>query len=380
MTDTEASVGDWVGESSVDSGTGRLKLEGPLDGHAGFVDIGNDIPVWYAIINGNNKESGIGHIVGDYFYRDEIHTTLTAEALDNTDPSPLYVSGSSQIYSTFNAAAFEQVSSSSRSTGAISESRDITESDIEALLSISHGSIVGTIPHGLGSKGSVFRVYSKGVYDLSFSKIAPGANVFIIEMDGDYSGASDIPFVYHGETWLFIKQRTTLTSDYWVAINESKRGVDTPTPWPVPFDDDSDGRKYGPLAINYEWLKENLGYGRYDDGGYWQDYEYGLTVDNNDALGDLAHGARIDLSNFPAFPIGHTMPVNGVMHTRGRVTAIDSVDYSQYVYIKDYNSNIGPILGVWHRLGDIGIDEHIADPAAHPQYIADGEVIEGGAY
>ena len=108
----KGEVGNWIGEGTVTVGTGSVVMGGPLNGHAAFSNVPDGL-VWYAIIDGDNREAGYGTLSsgGSLLLRDGVAATLEAGVYTDTAPSPLNLSGGAQIYSTFNSAAFRIITS-----------------------------------------------------------------------------------------------------------------------------------------------------------------------------------------------------------------------------------------------------------------------------
>lgn len=104
-----AEVGNWVGELTATVGTGSITLAGPISGFAPFSSIG-DADVWYAIIDGVDKEAGKGTLVGDILQRTEVYSTLVSGVYNGASPGPLDLTGSATVYSTFNKTSFDEFS------------------------------------------------------------------------------------------------------------------------------------------------------------------------------------------------------------------------------------------------------------------------------
>jgi hypothetical protein len=100
------SVGNWVGEVTTTVGTGAVTLGGPIEGFTTFSSIGETI-FWYAIVDGNNREAGLGTLSGNTFTRTNVYSTLTNNVYADNNPAPINLSGLAQIFSTFNKTAFD---------------------------------------------------------------------------------------------------------------------------------------------------------------------------------------------------------------------------------------------------------------------------------
>lgn len=104
-----STVGNWIGEITTTIGTGSIELGGPINpSFVKFSDAVVDLSeVWYAIVDGDNRESGLGTLNGTNLERTVVHTTLVDGVYLGNTPDPISLSGGAQIYSTFNKAAFD---------------------------------------------------------------------------------------------------------------------------------------------------------------------------------------------------------------------------------------------------------------------------------
>ena len=102
-------VGNWVGELTTTAGTGPITLGGALgDQFTRFVDVGIT-SVEYAIIDGNNREAGLGTINAGVLTRDTIQSTIVNGNYSGNSPGPLVLSGLAEVYSTFNRVAYDEM-------------------------------------------------------------------------------------------------------------------------------------------------------------------------------------------------------------------------------------------------------------------------------
>ena len=102
-------VGNWIGEVTVAQGIGNLSLDGALPGYASFSVLGGDsTEVWYAIVNGEDKEAGVGTLLGGLLQRTNVYATLVSGVYSDNEPDPINVQGDAEIYCTFNKTAFEE--------------------------------------------------------------------------------------------------------------------------------------------------------------------------------------------------------------------------------------------------------------------------------
>lgn len=103
------TVGNWVGEITTTVGTGAITLGGKAnDSLIPFsTAVGDGTLIWYAIIDGSNREAGLGTYGSGALERTIVYTTLTNGVYADNDPSPLSLSGQARVYSTFNKNAFD---------------------------------------------------------------------------------------------------------------------------------------------------------------------------------------------------------------------------------------------------------------------------------
>ncbi|RLD56872.1 MAG: hypothetical protein DRI97_06540, partial [Bacteroidetes bacterium] len=102
-----AGVGNWVGENTFTVGDGAVTLGGPLPGYTSFSSIGIT-EFWYAIVDGDNRESGICTISGQFLIRGDISATIENGVYNDVNPLPIQLSGEALVFSTFNKRAFDQ--------------------------------------------------------------------------------------------------------------------------------------------------------------------------------------------------------------------------------------------------------------------------------
>ena len=93
---------NWLGEFVSTIGTGDAILGGAIDGFAGFSNVGDDVDVYYTIMDGLDKETGIGTLSTGKLIRKEIHATLVS-GIYVKNGSPLNLSGDAQVYGTANS-------------------------------------------------------------------------------------------------------------------------------------------------------------------------------------------------------------------------------------------------------------------------------------
>ena len=99
---------NWLGEFVSTIGTGDAILCGAIDGFAGFSNVGDDVDVYYTIIDGLDKETGIGTLSAGRLIRKEIHAILVS-GIYVKNGSPLNLSGGAQVYGTANSKFLSDV-------------------------------------------------------------------------------------------------------------------------------------------------------------------------------------------------------------------------------------------------------------------------------
>ena len=99
---------NWLGEFVSTIGTGDAILGGSIDGFAGFSNVGDNVDVYYTIMDGLDKETGIGTLSSGKLIRKEIHATLVS-GIYVKNCSPLNLSGDAQVYGTANSKFLSDV-------------------------------------------------------------------------------------------------------------------------------------------------------------------------------------------------------------------------------------------------------------------------------
>jgi hypothetical protein len=126
-------VGNWIGQSTSTVGVGTMLMDGVIDGYATFASIG-DGSVYYSIVDGNNREAGIGIISGNSIQRSNIKATLVNGILTTSTPDPIALSGSAMVYCTFNKDAFEALYQQTLSTLAFTTQEVATANTLTPLI------------------------------------------------------------------------------------------------------------------------------------------------------------------------------------------------------------------------------------------------------
>lgn len=103
-------VSDWVAQHTNTIGAGAINLAGHIEGYAPFSSIGNAGQVWYSIIDGANREAGIGLFNGtNSIARSDVLITLVNGVLSVNNPSPIDLSGTAVVACTFSAEAYRRL-------------------------------------------------------------------------------------------------------------------------------------------------------------------------------------------------------------------------------------------------------------------------------
>lgn len=101
------SIGNWVQQYTVTTGTGTITLVGSVPGSAQFSDAIPSGDVWYSIEDGDNREAGLGTFNGvNQLTRTRVDATLVSGVYDDSNPDPINLSGESVVSCTFNSVAY----------------------------------------------------------------------------------------------------------------------------------------------------------------------------------------------------------------------------------------------------------------------------------
>lgn len=102
-------VGNWIGELTTTTGTGPITLGGPLtSAFSSFSSVGIT-SVEYSIIDGDDREAGLGTIAGGILTRNTIHSTIVNGVYSGNSPGPISLSGLAQVHSAFSRVAFDEL-------------------------------------------------------------------------------------------------------------------------------------------------------------------------------------------------------------------------------------------------------------------------------
>ena len=103
-------IGNWTAENCSTVGTGSLVLTSAIEAAARFKDSVSAGEVWYSIIDGANREAGIGTFNGlGVIERTTVTATLTQGVFKDNSPLPLPLSGEAIVACTFNALAYRRL-------------------------------------------------------------------------------------------------------------------------------------------------------------------------------------------------------------------------------------------------------------------------------
>lgn len=106
-----SEVANWVGELAVNQDDGDIALGGQvLAANATFAQaFTNGDVVWYAIIDGDNREAGFGTFdAGGNTIARTPQSKFEAGVYSNGTPSALVLSGNAEVYCTFNKGTYDE--------------------------------------------------------------------------------------------------------------------------------------------------------------------------------------------------------------------------------------------------------------------------------
>ena len=123
---------NWTIEGCSTIGTGNLVLTGAIDvGQTAFRDSLSAGSIWYSIVDGANRETGLGTFDGNRtIVRNTVHATLINGHYTDENPAPLSLTGTATIAGTFNSQAYQNIVDELEALG---NRLNATESDILAL-------------------------------------------------------------------------------------------------------------------------------------------------------------------------------------------------------------------------------------------------------
>lgn len=101
---------NWINESCTTVGTGNLTLTGQNLGYNRFKGAVSAGTVWYEVVEGDNRECGLGTYDGEYnIERTTVHATLIGNIYDNSSPTPLSLNGSATVSCTLSSDAYQEL-------------------------------------------------------------------------------------------------------------------------------------------------------------------------------------------------------------------------------------------------------------------------------
>lgn len=165
---------NWLGEYTSTIGTGDITLGGAIDGFAGFSNVGENVDVYYTIVDALDKETGIGTLTGGKLVRKDIHATLVDGAYVKNG-SAINLSGNAQVYGTANAHFLDYVQAVANAeivnTQAIAELKalQINGHALTASFNLTAAD-VGAHPDSWMPSTEALNVYQKDASDIRYLK------------------------------------------------------------------------------------------------------------------------------------------------------------------------------------------------------------------
>lgn len=165
---------NWLGEYTSTIGTGDITLGGAIDGFAGFSNVGENVDVYYTVMDALDKETGIGTLTGGKLVRKDIHATLVDGAYVKNG-SAINLSGDAQVYGTANAHFLDYVQAVANAeivnTQAIAELKalQINGHALTASFNLTAAD-VGAHPDSWMPSTEALNVYQKAASDIRYLK------------------------------------------------------------------------------------------------------------------------------------------------------------------------------------------------------------------
>ena len=165
---------NWLGEYTSTIGTGDITLGGAIDGFAGFSNVGENVDVYYTVMDALDKETGIGTLTGGKLVRKDIHATLVDGAYVKNG-SAINLSGDAQVYGTANAHFLDYVQAVANAeivnTQAIAELKalQINGHALTASFNLTAAD-VGAHPDSWMPSTDALNVYQKAASDIRYLK------------------------------------------------------------------------------------------------------------------------------------------------------------------------------------------------------------------
>ncbi|RKZ91468.1 MAG: hypothetical protein DRQ40_09855, partial [Gammaproteobacteria bacterium] len=164
-------VSDWIKESCTTVGTGVLTLIGSEEGFTRFGSaFSTPRQVWYVILDGINRETGVGTFNGvSSITRDTINSTLVGGVFNNTNPTAIYLNGSSVVACAFSADAYLELIS--------------LIDDVAADLVVTNANVAANATNIANNAGSIA---------INTADIADNANAIIVNENGIAANVTNI--------------------------------------------------------------------------------------------------------------------------------------------------------------------------------------------
>ena len=145
-----AQVSDFLKENTSTTGTGAISLTGAADHSTGRIRDAWSVSteVYYSIIDGVNRETGIGTFNGlSTLTRDTVNATVKEGVYNNTTATALDLQGAAIVSCTLSAAAYEAVNISVLNASDIiyipTSDPSSSDTDAQAAL-VTHGTAIAT--------------------------------------------------------------------------------------------------------------------------------------------------------------------------------------------------------------------------------------------
>lgn len=165
---------NWLGEYTSTIGIGDIILGGAIDGFADFSNVGENVDVYYTVMDALDKETGIGTLTGGKLVRKDIHATLVAGVYVKNGTA-INLSGDAQVYGTANAHFLDYVQAVANAeivnTQAIAELKalQINGHALTASFNLTAAD-VGAHPDSWMPSTDALNVYQKDASDIRYIK------------------------------------------------------------------------------------------------------------------------------------------------------------------------------------------------------------------
>lgn len=207
------NVGNWIGELTTTTGIGPLTLGGALgDQFTTFADVGIT-SIEYSIVDGNNRETGLGTINGLILTRDVIHSTLSNGVYSGNSPGPLVLSGLAEVYSALSRVAFDEINTGLVKLSLIEDEAKDDQIALEVPVTPVGGLVATDVQSALAE------------LDVEIANIVIGDTAIgdLTEVAADIEALGDIMY-YNGSAWVLtnlnVASTIDLTADYdWTGLH-----------------------------------------------------------------------------------------------------------------------------------------------------------------